>query len=202
MGNILNSQPDINLINHLNNFHIKVLNKKEHEQLEKLKFENSLRVSNISLFTTYSYQTIDQCLRTNFILCKSLTIDEIIENIFLGKESISYFLWNHFIRKKGTLYIKDILGDPFILSNKIDLIEMHSIVTSKSCKTLRNHPNLKMQDDQTYFSENDIIDGIMANFVIYPIKKILLLNILLLKQNILDVKLNILNLYIKMLYSF
>jgi len=200
MGNILKSQPDINLIKHLNNFYIKVLTEKEHRQLERFKFETKYKQNNNSLFTTYEYQRISSYLPTNFILCKSSTVDDIIKNILLGEESIAHLSWESGERK--ILYIKDILMNPNISCHKVNLIEIHSILTSKSCKTLRNHPYLKNQDDRTYFSENDIINGIMTNFVIYPVSKMLLLTDLLLNHNIFDIKLNILNLYISMLYSF
>jgi hypothetical protein len=193
MGNILNSQSNIKLINHLNNFHIKVLNQKEHQELEKFRSNSKLKQNNMSLFTTYSYQKIGGCLPTNFILCKSSTVNEIIKNTLIGEESIAYLCWNY-DQKEKVLFVKDILENLTLSSNKIDLIEIHSIKTSKSCKTLRFHPHIKKQDNQTCFSESYIINGIMDNFVIYPIKKILLNN--------LDVKSNILNLYIGLLYSF
>ena len=200
MGNILDSQPNIKLINHLNNFHIKLLNQKEHQELEKFRFNSKLKQNNMSLFTTYSHQTIGSYLPTNFILCKSSTVNEIIKNTLIGEESIGYLCWN---QKEKILSIKDIFQNLTLSSNKIDLIEMHSITTSKSCKTLRFHSHIKNQDDQTCFSESYIINGIMDNFVIYPIKKILLLDDLSLNNNIiLDVKSNILNLYIRMLYHF
>jgi hypothetical protein len=199
MGNIFNLQPDIKLIKQLNNFHIKILNIDEHKKLEKFKFEVKLKKHNVSLFTTYPYQQIDHYLPTNFILCKSSSVDEIIKNILLGEESITYLSWDH-EEQKNMLYIKDILCKPIISCYRLDLIEIIPNVMTKSCKTLHKRNNFKLEDDLIYFSENYIIDGIMTNFVIYPINKILLLTYLVNYYNILDIKLNILNLYINMLY--
>ena len=199
MGNIFNLQPDIKLIKQLNNFHIKILNTDEHKKLERFKFEVKLKKHNVSLFTTYSYQQIDHYLPTNFILCKSSSVDEIIKNILLGEESITYLSWDS-KEQKNMLYIKDILCNPTISCYRLDLIEIHPNVMTRSCKTLHKRRNLKLEDDLVYFSENYIIDGILTNFVIYPINKILLLTDLVNYYNISDVKLNILNLYISMLY--
>lgn len=202
MGNILNLQSKNSVINHLNNFHIKLLNENEHKQLQKFKIETRLGQNNNTLFTTYPYQKIGG-LSANFILCKSKTVDEIIKNNLIGKESILHLSWNYSLEKtQKTLSIKDFFVKPIISHYELDLIEIHSVITSKSCKTLLKHDNIKNQEDQTYFYENDIIDGIMVNFVIYPPKKILLLNYLMLNNNILDVEPNILNLYITMIYSF
>lgn len=201
MGNIFNSEPDIKLIKHLNNFHIKILNNEERQKLEKFKYEVKLKQHNVSLFTTYPYQQINNYLSTNFILCKSSSVDEIIKNILLGDESITYLSWD-FKEEKDMLYIKDILCNPIISCYRLDLIEIHPNIMTKSCKILHKRHNLKSEDDFVYFSENYIIDGIMSNFVIYPINKILLLTDLLNYYNISDVKLNILNLYIRMLYYY
>ena len=201
MGNILNPKPDINLIRHLSNFHIKILNENEHRDLERFKFKVQSKEHDVSLFTTYEYQKIDHYFATNFMLCKSSSVDEVIKNVLLGEESIAHFFWDY-REEKDIFHIKDILQKPTISCSKINLVEIHSNMTSKSCITLRNHHYLKNQDNRKYFSENDIIDGIISNFVTYPKYKILLLTVLLSNNNIIDIRLNILNLYIRMLYVF
>lgn len=204
MGNILNSQPDPKLISHLNNFHIKILNENEITKLNRFKFKVNFGQTNASLFTTYSYQKIGHDLKTDFILCKSESVDEIIENILNGDESIVHLSWDTYDSHydyNGKLYLKDLINNPKISCYSIDLIEIHAHMTSKICKTLRRHSSIKNQDDQSYFVENDIIDGIVANFIVYPISKILLLTeIIMIYGLILDIRSNILNRYIKMLY--
>jgi hypothetical protein len=196
MGNILNTQSDPKLINHLN--------KKDHQQLEEFKLRVKLGQSNASLFTVYEYQKTPYRLKTDFILCKSSSVDEIIENILNGDESIAHLSWDTYDSHydyNGKLYIKDLFMNPKISRHSIDLIEIHAHMTSKICKTLRRHPSLKNQDDQSSFNENNIIDGIIINFIVYPISKILLLTEIMIKYNlILDIKSNILNRYIRTLY--
>jgi hypothetical protein len=198
MGNILNSQPNIKLIRYLNNFHIKFLNVNDHIKLEEFKFKATLNLNDISLFTTYEYQKIYHHLPTNFILCRSLSVNEIIENTLFGDESIAYISYDC-IGKQKIFNIKDILGRTKISCYEVDLIEIHKNITSKSCKTLQNHRYLNLQDDQTYFSENDLIDGIMSNFVYYPINKKLLIDKIISND---DIKFHIFNLYINLLYIF
>lgn len=198
MGNILNFEPDVKLIRHLDNFHIKILNKYEHRQLEQFKFDILYRQNNVKLYTTYEYQKIGYNIPTNFILCKSSSIEDIIENTKLGSESIAYISWDYHEHKK-ILSINNILENPRISCYKLDLIEMHAIGTLRDCKTLRNHYFRENQDDQTYFKENNIIKGILYNFGYCPIQKSLLLNHII-EHN--DIRSYIFKLYVRMLYVF
>lgn len=202
MGNIINQQPDIKLLKHLDNFHIKILTKDEIHKLEEFRFRSQFNENSVKLFTTYEYQKIRWSLRINFILCKSKSIDDIIKNITLGYESIAYMSWDYH-KSKDPLYVNDIWTKTKISAYDIDLVEMHATKTSKSCKTLRYHDYLKYQDDKSFYQENDLIDGIIFNFVYYPIIKNLLLTQIIKNYNIpTDIRLHILMLYIRSLYIF
>jgi len=203
MGNVFQLYPDDTIIKHLNNYHIKILNKNELVALDRFKEHTKFYNNGNSIFTTYPYQKLMPSLDTDFILCKSKTVDQIIENCINGTESIIHvcYSYNGYTIHKQ-LSIKNFINGSIKSPFKLDLIELHAIITSKSCKTFLKHDNLTNQDDQNYFLENDIINSIIDNFVNYPINKILLLNYLLFNFNILDVRLTILNLYISMIYSF
>jgi len=131
-------------------------------------------------------------------------VDEIIENILNGDESIAHLSWDTYDSHydyNGKLYLQDLINNPKISCHSIDLIEIHAHFTSKQCKILRRHSSIKNQDDQSYFAENDIIDGIIANFIVYPVHKILLLTEIIMLHNLVpDIKSNILNRYVRTLY--
>lgn len=194
MGNIFSININVELRNHLNDFRILYLSEDDHIKLRRFKFGVEHGDNKCHMYTTYDYQTIDYNIATDFILCQSSSIDKIIENVKLGKESLAYLKWD-FHEGKDMFMLKNIL-DEKISCYKVDLIEIHVINTLKSCKTLRYHKKFNAQDDKSYFKENDIIDCILYQFMYYPLQKKLLLTTLIMK----DIQDYIFNIYIQQLY--
>ena len=189
MGNF--NGPDKRLIDHLNQFRIKILTKEEHRQLELLKFD-SLQNNHIKLHTVYKYQKIGYDIRSDFILCQSSSsnipysnVQDIIKNVKLGKECIAYLQWDY--KEKRKMLIGNLLKNHHVSCYKIDLIEMRPRESFVHYCKVR----------QSYFSENDHIDAIIANFISYPIQKKLILSQII---NHNDIQGYIFKIYVKMLY--
>lgn len=200
MGNLINHQPNRELLSHLNNFHIKLLTYDEHKQFEKFRINSMDKLNSATLYTLYKYQKPDDLYESDFILCKSDSIDDIIANTLSGHESVSY-IWYAGVRCPQ-LSIKCFLSNK-ISRDELSLVEMHILETVKSCKTLRQYNNVKNQDDISQFTRSDLIDGIMDNFVYYPPIKSLLLTCIIDYYNVIpDVRLHIFNIYVRMLYDF
>lgn len=171
MGNLFSKKPSFQLVDQLNHYHIKLLNKEDDKKFGTFKFGVDYLHNGCYLYTTYDYQKIG--FDTDFILCQSSSIDKVISNIKLGKETVAYIKWNP--HEEKNMCWKDILSN-HISCYDIDLVEMHIIDTLSTCKSLRYHNNVKNQHNKYYFKENDIIDGIIYHFIHTPIQQKIILN--------------------------
>lgn len=195
MGNIFAKKVNIKLLKYLADFHIKNLGIDESTKIKTLTFESFEDNPNTSLIgNSISWEDL-MSIPVNFILCKSQTIDDIVENTKQGYDSVCYIYCSKMPLCEFS--VKDLWLKS---STKLSIIEIQSTEMSPLHKTLLRDPDLKC-NYKTYRTD-ELINGILVNFVYYPIIKNLLLTLILDNYIINDIRLHILNLYIRLLYIF